>query len=424
MHFATWFTINSKSTLFFVIVTSLLFLDFRKWFLNYLAIFVGLFLFYPEFPRLANHANLELLVCTFFVLLLMVKVTFKLELPKGLTVTHAFRITLIAVYFTAGFHKLNSGFFSVDGSCATFVKISNFKFLYSQNLIPQYYISRFAQVSTIIIEMIVPFGILFNQTRKATIIILAIFHSYLNLCGFYNFSSFAAFLIAGSVINPEIKQLPESFIKNFKYYLFFSVLCAVLTKFIWWLRVLPAKQLVTYGAMIYTIGWVLFFYGLIKMSSNNVGKYKFSWLHPAIISVILFWGSQCYIGLSTASSLSMFSNLVTEKEHSNHYIINTKKTKIWDFEEDYVTIISIPEECKLSKIRLVKNYGIPLIELKRSITLWKKFKEPLPCTLIYKGETIIVPDLRNSKFNNYKMKWWYRFIYYRRININCNNCLW
>ncbi|KGO84607.1 hypothetical protein Q765_20705 [Flavobacterium rivuli WB 3.3-2 = DSM 21788] len=424
MHFGVKFTLYSKSTLLFVVIASLILLDFRKWALNYLAIFSGLFLFYDQFPRLANHANLEFFVCIFFSLLLIAKIIFKLEPPKARVVTYAFRITLITVYFIAGFHKLNSGFFSTNGSCSAYVEIMNIKLLYGKNPFTHHYLGWFAQVSTIIIEMIVPFGILFKSTRKITVIILACFHFYLNLCGFYNFSTFAALLIAGSTINLDTKELPESLLKSFKYFLFFCIFSAASTKFLWWLRVLPARQLVTYGSVIYNIGWIILFYGLIKLSNNYATKYKFSWLHPAIFFVILFWGIQGYIGLSTASSLSMFSNLTTEKEHCNHFIIDTKKTKIWNFEEDYVVITNIPKECKLSEIKLVQNYGIPRIELKRNIMLWKKFRQPLPCTLVYKGETIFVPDLRNSKFSTYEMKWWYRFLYYRRIIVNNNECLW
>jgi len=418
------FTTHSWGTLVLAILVGLLLLDFKKWILSYIVIILSLCLYLPYFPRLANHTNVEIFVGIFFTGILLITLVFKTALPKAQVVNNVFRITLIALYFIAGFHKLNSGFFCSDGSCSTAVGILNNRLLNTESVTVPYYYSLFTQVSTIIIEMIIPFGILFKSTRKITVFILAGFHFYLSLCGFYNFSAFAAFLIAGSIINIGNNNLQKDLIKSLRYFLLFSILAVTSTKFLHMLRLLPVTYLITYAGVIFNIGWVLFFYNIIKTSDNSVNKYKFSWLYPAIASVILVWGSQCYVGLSTASSLSMFSNLITEKEHCNHFIIDTKKTKIWDFEEDNVVIVNIPDKCKMNYIDTLKDYGLPLIEFKKCISQWTKFNEPIPCTLIYKGQTIFVPDLRNSKFNTYKIKWWHRFLYYRKINLNGNECLW
>jgi len=424
MHVGSQFAYYSKVTALFSFISIVLFADYKKWYFSYLSIVIPLVVLIPQFPRLANHANVETLISVFLVILLIRKIIFKDSSLDPNNVNQIFRITLIGLYFTAGFHKLNSGFFAIEGSCSTTIGIHNNIFRNNVNFTTSYYVSRLMQFSTIIIEMIVPFGMLIKKTRTLAIIILGFFHIYLSFCGFVNFSSFAIFLIAGSVLNFESDYIDKKLVRGTRYLLLFSVLAAISTKLLYWSRLLPAKYTSANLAIWFNIGLALFFYSLIYYNRISVKRYNFVWYHPIILLAIFLWGSQCYIGLSTASSLSMFSNLITEKSHNNHYLIDTRKTKIWDFEEDYVTFIDIPDKFKLHNRIAISGYSIPMVELKKSIVLWQHLKEPIPCTVSYKGDTIILTDITTSKLADPDTEWWHRFLYYRKINLKQNECLW
>jgi hypothetical protein len=102
-------------------------------------------------------------------------------------------------------------------------------------------------------------------------------------------------------------------------------------------------------------------------------------------------------------------------------IIDTKKTKLFDFEEDYVHILQLHDTLKKTEL---KNAMLPLTEFKFRSNMWcKKYNVKLNCVLVYKNDTIVIPDLKNSKF--YKTQWWYRYLYFRRIQPNGpNECVW
>jgi hypothetical protein len=423
MHVGSGMWNYPKTVVFLLIVVALQFINFRLWPLTFVALFAQVIIMGRSFPRLANHSNVEVLVSLFFLGLLFLRWAFKVT-PKPQMVNQIFRLALISIYFITGFHKLNSGFFTIDGSCSTYVGGAFNEFVYGKGFVFPNGVIRFFQIATIIMETIIPFGLLFKKTRIPTVIILGCFHFYLSICGFANFSSFAGFLLTGSLLNLEATALDSRLVRGMRYYMVFAVI-SVLTSFV--LNAIEGfdKRLaISFTGCIFNIAWVIYLIHLIKYNRPDTKKYVFSWWHPAVVMAISAWGLQCYVGLSNASTLTMFSNVITEKEHCNHYLINTKYTKIWNFEEDYVHIISIPDKCTWQYRNPLKGYGLPVIEFKKKVASWSKFNEPLPCVLEYKGKTLFIPDLRTSKFNNADRKLWERFLFYRRLNFTSNECMW
>jgi len=423
MHMGSAFYYYTKTTALLVIFTGLLFINYKWWIFAYGGILTSLAVLINIVPRTANHANIEFFICIYFMVLLFMRWRFKTPLPNGQTVNQIFRITLIGLYFMAGFHKLNSGFFNVNGSCTNNMGLWFNQYIDTNNVIIPHFITRMLQVCTILIEMIVPFGILFRRTRAATVLALACFHFYLSLCGVPNFSAFAAFLLTGSILNLD-KEIPKQLTKGLRYLIFFSVVAVVFAKIVYIKNWVPYRLIICCVAIIYNIGWIAFFVALLKFRRIEKCVYLFSWWHPTLALLIIIWASQSYVGLSSAGTLTMYSNLVTEKEHSNHFLIDTKKTKIWNFEEDYVTIVSLPDKCKGSGANKLTGYSLPVTEFKKAVKKWTKYKEPLPCTLIYKGKTIVMRDVKASKYNDPNIEWWQRFLYYRRLNFSCNECMW
>jgi hypothetical protein len=84
----------------------------------------------------------------------------------------------------------------------------------------------------------------------------------------------------------------------------------------------------------------------------------------AILPIIVFLnGLSPYLGLKTENSYAMFSNLRTEGNISNHYIIPTS-FQVFDFQKDLVEIVSssdptlqaLAKESKLMVYFAFKNY--------------------------------------------------------------------
>lgn len=412
-------------TAFLMLVAGLQWLQIRFWWATFLALLPFLFLYLPQFPRLTNHGNLLTLIGLFIIgyaLLKSIRPQTKNILQLNLPLL--FRLTLICVYFMAGFHKLNSGFFDLNGSCSTSVNQTLNNIIFGGQFEPSRFQIRLSQWGTIIMEMIIPFGLLHYKTRKLTAWILVLFHFYLSLCNFSNFSGLAGFLIVGSVIDYKLIKDWKPILKAVRVYLFFTIIACLAAYAFSRFQLVDSKYIRLHNGLIFNIGWFIFFYVVLTTISIRKEKSIISkWYYIPVLFFTL-WGGQSYLGLSTAGNLSMFSNLITEKSRSNHLLINTNYTKIWDFEEDYVTIIKLPEHLKWQNSIAILGSDLPLIEFKKQSNQWVKQEDGIiTCTIKYKGEIINIPNLKESEFS--KSKWWHHFVYFRKIpKKGVNECLW
>jgi hypothetical protein len=376
-----------------------------------------------HFPRMANHCNIEIFIELIILGLISWKILFpKFSLSSNL-IQKIIQISLITIYFFTGFHKLNTDFFNPCVSCVNGINeriIGNFTGI--ELKLPQN-LSCFLQYFTIFVEMILPFGLLHFKTRKWTAILLLFFHCWLSFVYYADFSGLATFLIIGSITNLEEKIIDTKLWNALKIYILFTLFAVIVNASCIKLGYTMNEKYFIQG-LIFNIGWFVF---VLVFFKNYVSKLNFfNKNHIPILSLIVFlisiWSLKAYIGLGNSSNLTMFSNVLTEKNRSNHLIINTKKTKIFDFEEDTVLILKLSDSLK--KEALV-GYKIPKIEFQFEVHEWaKKYpKTNLNCTLIYKNDTIIIPDLKQSKFN--KTLWWYRFVNFRKIQVEGPNfCYW
>jgi len=378
--------------------------------------------FARHYPKMANHTNLAVFCCLLIIVLYILKIFFNKRVSLD-TITYCFRFSLITIYFIAGFHKLNSGFFALNGSCSTYISQGFNSFFLSKHINYPDYMVRFFQITTIVIEMIVPVGILYYKTRYYAVCILIIFHLYLSLCGFSNFSAVAVFLISACIIDLKATQLSK-LPRLVKVYIFFVLVSVIVVCVLRHYNLSSRFEALVVNGIFLNCGIVLLFFNINKNSSPPVLTPK-PILPFIIVMLICGWGLQGYLGLSNTANLTMFSNLVTEQSRSNHYLVNTAKTKIWNFEEDYITILKLPEQEKkwANKFKTV-DYDLPVIEFKKQAAEWvRTSNQKLSCTLMYKNKIIEIDDLSNSSYS--KPKWWYRFLYYRPIpKENINKCMW
>ena len=397
-------------------------ISFKIWIVTIGSVCISFIFFAIRFPRLANHATIEFFV-EFCILLLLFCRFFdiKLKIPPKL-IGYFFRVAVVTVYFYTGFHKLNADFFNPCVSCVN--EINNYilgNFVGSRIAIPDN-ISSVLQYATIGIEMMLPVGLFFHQTRKLTAVLLLIFHFYLNFAVYADFSALAVFLILGSVLDFESKKVNQKIIQSLRYYILFTLLAFATRQLLIKYNFNPYYFGFIEGS-IFNVGWVIFLYSFFNNYESKTFSYERNFSLPLSICFILisFWTLRTYLGLGNSGNLTMFSNLTTESDKSNHLLINTKYTKIVNLEEDSVLILELHDTLKKHKL---KNFKIPISEFCFLSNDWsKRYKIKLNCILVYKNDTIKIDDLRNSSF--VETKWWYKYLYFRKIQPNGpNECRW
>lgn len=416
-----------KLTIAFILVMiALQFLSKKFWFTTFLSFIPFYYVHIPLFPRLTNHGNLEVFIgFTFFLLLVSNFLKSKNQSLHHVQIKDIFIYTTATIYFIAGFHKLNSGFFDLNNGCTTIISSNFNNFMFGSDFKLSPVLIRMGQIFTIVFEMILPFGLLFKRTRKMTILLFVGFHFYMSLCNFSNFSALAGFLLCGCIIDfDNTKESNASIIKGLRIYIFFTLLSVLTSYAITRLGFLDKTYVRIYNGLIFNIGWVTFFFILLKNTTNKKRNSKFRFIPIAFVLFLFLWGIQPYLGLSNSGNLTMFSNLKTLQSQNNHYLVNTENTKIWNFEEDLVTIINIPDSLTWSHNGKLKNYQLPLIEFKSQAETWvNKYKNNIELTISHNGNIIHIPNLKASKYH--KTKWWYHYIYFRRIpKRGINECLW
>jgi hypothetical protein len=411
--------------LFVVFFSSVLlsFLNYKFWWATILNVILSFYLLASNFPRQANHANVEF----FIEIAILLIILFKIFVPKlkisGNLLSYLFRVFVVTFYFYTGFHKLNTAFFNPCVSCVNEVNEYILGNLIGERFTLSRGLSVFFQYATLCIEMILPFGLLWHRTRKYTAIVLVFFHFYLNFAVYADFSGLAGFLILGCVLDFESNEIKKPVVNALKFYLLFTLIALVIKLVLIKMNIKLYYINFIFGC-IFNIGWFIFFCIFFKNYEEKM--YPFQKKHLLLVTICIVatscWTLKTYIGLGNAGNFTMFSNLMTEKSRSNHLIIDTKKTKLFNFEEDNVLILKLHDTLKKGKL---ENYRLPLIEFKYFSKKWcdRYPKIQINTTIVYKKDTLLIPDLRKTEF--VITQWWYRYVFFRKIQPEgANECYW
>lgn len=374
------------------------------------------------YPRVGNHSAIILFASLTIVSLFILKLFRKKEILNPIFLSYFFRIFTVSVYFYTGFHKLNTDFLNPCVSCVNGINEYTISSIIGTTFKVNDSLSRLFQIIALIVECIVPFGILFHKTRKYSVLILLLFHSYLALSVFADFSAVGLFLLLGCVIDFEEYIFSKKIILMIRIYLGLIIL-SVLSPFFLRYTNLPQLQYSFVKGFIFLLGYLSFIVYFFKNHSTKCYYFQRKYFLPllTLCLTISFWTLKSYIGLGNAGNLTMFSNLVTEKSSNNHLLIETNKTKIFDFEEDAVYIV------KMENPYIKENfngYKIPVVEFRFLVNYWsKKYNKPITCELIYKDKKHTYSDLKRSEFKN--SKWWYKYLFFRKIQTTSpNECRW
>jgi hypothetical protein len=332
-------------------------------------------------PNVTNHwiftAFVNLTILQAYVYLTLKQKSFRFtkdDLIK--TFTNAVRVELLILYFYVVFHKLNAGFFIPESSCATdfFVSQNSFGLLPSNRslLVMNVYL-------TIGIEILIPVLLCFRKARNWGVLLGLLFHgviAYNPTNGFYDFSSmlFGTYIL---FINPNFSDYVFRLFKKIKFnlkkkselnynfsYIKFMLsvfLSCVLFSFLYFMTLTRYGN--NYFRDILWTAYCLFFIFLFIAWMVKSRKLKLTKLQPPLglpkgsfllfPILVLINGFSPYLGLKTESSFAMFSNLRTEGNISNHYLVPAT-TQVFDFQKDLVEIISSTDP-ELSKLAAKKQ---------------------------------------------------------------------
>lgn len=311
-------------------------------------------------PYVSNHwtltAFVNLTIVSAWAYLIISRKTFRLDIGEFLRFfAPVVRIQILILYFFVVLHKLNSGFFSVDFSCAAVL----YKAQHLESVLPISDTTLLTNIyTTIFIETLIPVLLLFAATRNIGLLIGVIFHCIIGFNSFNGFYDFSAMIFASYVLftGPNFARAVRSFYHRVTTLL--GQLQSSLTQFSWpRLAVLLALFGVGFGLVAVLASWSKDYFRLLWGGYSLLFILLFAWslrgkpwqrpalsfrlpqlaflLFPALLFIN---GASPYLGLKTESSFAMFSNLRTEGGITNHFFIPAS-TQLFDFQKDVVEIV-------------------------------------------------------------------------------------
>jgi hypothetical protein len=229
---------------------------------------------------------------------------------------------LIAMYFYGTFHKLNSGFFNPDSSCAVMMA-SSFPLPFNDQLWFEY----FAIYGTLIVEATAMVLLFSSRFKYYGMLMGILFHLIIGIAPSGQIAHFSALALAlHALFLPDDaaqkfsqdERVPGVLKTRYVFLLITIVICALQVLF----AILKTGFLMNllFGIFGFTLFVFVFRYGGTQntKSKNLVSKV------PLVNLLSVLFVLHCagpYIGLNTYGVVAMFSGLRTEGGISNHYIV-------------------------------------------------------------------------------------------------------
>jgi hypothetical protein len=340
-------------------------------------------------PRIANHwlvtgfINLTLLVA-------IASVALKRQPLSGFfeKFAPAARVQLLILWFMAAFHKLNTDYFVAATSCASIHYLELAKRLsFLPTTLPA---QNFMIYVSILTEAGIPVLLIFRKTRILGIFVGCSFHFLLGLSPFgdyYNFSAmlFALYFLFAPENYPELlvtwwKKHPVSTkvaSRTLQYGLVLGIAAAIAIAVLLQNRsrlISDVLRFAPLGAwLVYGLVMMVIFFLSIHSSERHQTPARVL-LKPAgvtipIIALMFLNGLSPYLGIKTEMSYSMFSNLRTEQDRSNHFLIR-HVLHLNGLADDVVTILHSSDP----RIQHYADdgFGITLFELRSYVSTHKE----------------------------------------------------
>jgi hypothetical protein len=313
-----------------------------------------------ELPQVSNH---WLLMGLGDISILIVLATRPVPRPDGTwdraalyrALAPPLRLMLIAFYTFVFLAKLNHAFLDPDLSCAVVM----YERLALRTSLPLGDWTRLPAIwFTVIVEGLLPLLLTIRGTRVSGVLVAFVFHLFMGLAGYYDFSSAAAaflVLFLPDDMSWRLARLTErhSWLRRCTWTCQrlarnrFALPVVLVSGYALLLQVPRFESFFTFTLRIW---FVLAIAGLVAgllairetpaaeriASSPQLAVIRP--LHLAGLLLVLLNGLSPYIGLKTEHSFTMFSNLMTEGESGNHLFM-PRAMRVFPLQDDIVRIV-------------------------------------------------------------------------------------
>ncbi len=377
--------------------------------------------YFSTFPNLANHSNLSFLI---FLFMTPVSLFFIKNPPQEKTYTaflQTLRWLVVIMYFFTAFHKLNSDFFNPEFSCA------NDKMLRYIDLLPA--VLRPLKIAIIpwlplfgfLVEAAIPVGLLVPAFRRWGVLFQVGLHFLLAPLGFVDFSSLAM-VLTWSFVDPRSFAL--TYARNVG---IFSIALAISLGIFRWTN--QSDEYFFLEGLLFACIYLPFIWK-VTLPHISLSRLKFPQppLYRFVVLLFFLYGFSNYLGLRTAGTFSMFSNLRTEGSTSNHLLLSSNPVKIFSFQEDTVEILEVDDRIA-GFYRKMPSPGqlIPRVEFSRVLDLALKKELPnIKMKVRYNGQIFETTDLEKDENFRFEVPAWQKkLMKFRHIEQNqAQSCKW
>ncbi len=423
-----------------------------RYFLFILFLLISTYFIFDKYPRVSNHSTLILFVNIYLFFSLLKKLLTrcnKLFISKNDFLV--LRWSLIIVYFFTGFHKINYDFLFSENSCANWYHTKLLFNITNQIIKPYpdiiYLISPFLVV---ILEMTESIGLMFRRTQLIALYSFILLHIYLSLGGFIDFAAVCVSLMIAFIPTNSFQKYQYVFTQKINllfvkidrlYFYVLGLIC--IGTIVFFEREFNIIQSNNHGIIIFISG-LLFITNLAYFSWFFIKKAYtekiYIWHSEnlfnsipiqvySFITFLLFHGSQNYLGLSTAGTFSMFSNLRTEGGSSNHLILKNNPIEIFNFQRDLVYIERVtPPYYKINYTTTnIKNKVIPRLVFEEYLYNLNQMNiSNVDIILEYDSKKIMEKNiLHNTNWTPTGLDLRHRYLYFRQIHLsNDVQCVW
>ncbi len=370
---------------------------------------------FAKAPYLANHANYYLLVCAFLTIWASLSWLRSRELSEArlsqefLELRPALCLTLVVVYFMAGFHKLNTDFFDPQVSCASdfFLRYAR-EYGFSASLIPRFLLDWSPHL-VVVVELAGALLLLVPRLQLLGVLCFVGLHSYLAPLSFYDFASIC-YAILLCFLPPVLYEGEQNRARVQKgvNVLIGSMIAGALVARLMMDHRLDRDFIEADVAQ----GWFFLvgtFYLMNQIRLNAKSEGFRPWTLPGVdlfawgairprwalampVLLILFTNTS-YLGLRTGGNTSMFSNLRTEGGRSNHLVMRSS-WQVFDFQKDLVYVEEIPRRYeKYKRGQPEEGMAMTSFELRRLVEMWRDRGREVPMTFRYRGEDYEYDDV-------------------------------
>jgi hypothetical protein len=257
--------------------------------------------------------------------------------------------------------------------------------------------------------------LLFIPRLQAPILLFSwMMHACMAMIGFVDFSSLASSLLFVFIPDTYLQiwqdraTLPFGKLTLHRAYLYYGLCISTgLFSAIYFLAGVNLNVIVIAGAL-FNLASILFLWPMLSLLWRPAhrpawrGLSVFNRAMPkfmiGFLLLLCCYAMTPYLGLRTTGNFSMFSNLRTEGDRSNHLLLGHNPLKIWNYQEDVVRFLDVSDEAidiNPQDIDLEGN-DLPVVEFRKKIYHWTLGKATVPLTFEYQGTTYRTADIVNE----------------------------